>query len=78
METILDYLKRKLREAGPGRWEAIAAATGCAKTLPRKIAYGDRDNPGVETIQPLLDLFHAIDRGERQLPEAVTDSTPAG
>lgn len=69
MESIMAYLKRRLREAGPPRWEAVAAATGVAKTLPRKIAYGDRENPGVETVQPLVDLFQAIDRGERELPE---------
>lgn len=33
-----------------------------AKSLPRKIAYGDRPNPGVQTIQPLLDYFRALDR----------------
>lgn len=70
VESIIDYLKRKLREAGPARWELIAAEAGCAKTLPRKIAYDDRDNPRVETIQPLLDYFAAIERGERKLPEA--------
>jgi hypothetical protein len=69
MESIIDYLKRNLREAGPARWESIAAATGVAKTLPRKIAYDDRDNPGVQTVQPLIDLFQAIERGERDLPE---------
>lgn len=69
MESIIDYLKRKLREAGPARWEAIAAHVGCAKTLPRKIAYGDRENPGVDTIQPLLSFFQAVERGEASLPE---------
>lgn len=69
MEPIIDYLKRKLREAGAQRWEAIATAAGVAKTLPRKIAYDDRDNPGVATIQPLLDFFHAVERGDRELPE---------
>lgn len=69
MESILDYLKRKLREAGPARWEAIAAEAGIAKTLPRKIAYDDRDNPGVQTVQPLLDFFAAVERGERELPQ---------
>jgi hypothetical protein len=69
MESIMDYLKRRLREAGPARWEAIAAEAKCAKTLPRKIAYDDRENPGVATIQPLLDYFGAVDRGERELPE---------
>jgi hypothetical protein len=69
MESIIDYLKRKLREAGPARWEAIAAAAGVAKTLPRKIAYDDRENPGVATIQPLLDYFGKVERGEVDLPD---------
>jgi hypothetical protein len=70
MESIMDYLKRRLREAGPSRWEAIAVEAGVAKTLPRKIAYDDRENPGVATIQPLLDYFADVDRGARDLPEA--------
>jgi hypothetical protein len=69
MESIMDYLKRKLREAGPSRWEVIAGQAGVAKTLPRKIAYDDRENPGVTTIQPLLDFFQRVDRGEIELPE---------
>ncbi|MGP1685378.1 MAG: hypothetical protein ACTS8S_23890 [Giesbergeria sp.] len=36
--------------------------------LLRKLAYGDRDNPGVQTIQPLLSFFQAVDAGERELP----------
>ncbi|WP_294768594.1 hypothetical protein [uncultured Rhodoferax sp.] len=70
MEPIIDYLKRRLKEAGPQRWEAIAEVCGVAKTLPRKIAYEDRENPGVQTIQPILDFFHKVDRGEAKLPEA--------
>ena len=69
MESIIEYLKRKFKEAGPGRWEAIAGEAGVAKTLPRKIAYDDRDNPGVQTVQPLIDYFQSIERGERDLPE---------
>lgn len=74
MEPIMEYLKRRLREAGSARWEAIAAEAGVAKTLPRKIAYDDRENPGVGTIQPLLDFFGAVDRGERELPEPAAKS----
>jgi hypothetical protein len=62
MESIIDYLKRKLREVGSARWEEIASECGIAKTLPRKIAFNDRDNPGVQTVQPLIDYFQAIDR----------------
>lgn len=69
MESIMDYLRRKLGEAGPKRWEAIANEAGVAQTLPRKIAYGDRDNPKVETVQPLLNYFFAIERGDKALPE---------
>ena len=69
MESIIDYLKRKLREAGPKTWPAIAAETGCSVHTMRKVAYNDIENPGVNTMQPLLDLFQAVDRGERTLPD---------
>ena len=79
METIIDYLKRKIRAAGSARWEAIADSINEGRAedervsvhLLRKIAYDDRQNPGVAKIQPLLDFFGAVDRGERQLPDAV-------
>ncbi len=62
MESTISFLKRRLREAGASRWELIAAEAGVAKTLPRKIACNDRNNPGVNTVQPLLDYFNAQDR----------------
>lgn len=73
----MEYLKRKLREAGSARWETIAGEAGVAKTLPRKIAYDDRENPGVAKIQPLLDYFGQVDRGERDLPEPKTTAKAA-
>lgn len=76
MESIIDYLKRNLRDAGPARWDAIAAECGIARTLPRKIAYDDRDNPGVQTIQPLIDFFNEVEQGVRKLPEPLP-TTPA-
>lgn len=77
MEPIMDSLKRRLRDAGPSTWEAIAVECGISKALPRKIAYGDRDNPRIETIQPLIDFFSAIDRGEKSLPVAATQGEGA-
>jgi hypothetical protein len=65
---IIEYLQTKLREAGPKRFRAIAAETGLSESILPKLAYGMRDNPRVQTIQPLLDYFDAIERGERELP----------
>lgn len=80
MEPIIEYVKRNLREAGAARWPAIAAqlTSEGAKTsehLMRKIAYGDRDNPTVDKVQPLLDFFHAVERGERELPPPVAPAS---
>lgn len=72
MSTILEPLVQRLRALPSASWEAIAREAGCAKTLPRKIATRDRDNPGVQTIQPLIDYFAAVDRGERALPVEAT------
>lgn len=77
MESIIDYLKRKLKEAGARVWPAIASEVSrglapddvISEHFLRKLAYGDRENPGLKSIQPLLDYFHEIERGERELPE---------
>lgn len=71
--SIIDHLRTRLRAAGAARWESIAAEAGVERNLPRKIAYGDRTNPRVQTIQPLLDYFSAVDKGERQLPAPAPD-----
>ncbi|HEY8356510.1 MAG TPA: hypothetical protein VIL30_03525 [Ramlibacter sp.] len=78
MESTLEFLKRHLRAAGADRWPAIAEVTGVAKTLPRKLAYGDRANPGCATVQPLVDFFHEVDAGRRVLPSPFpVKETPA-
>lgn len=69
MEPIIDYLKRKLIEATPARWEAIAKQAKVAPSLPRKLVYdAKRQNPKVQTVQGLIDYFQAVDRGEKSLP----------
>jgi hypothetical protein len=72
MEPVLDYLKRHLAVAGTRRFPAIAAEACVSRSLLFKIAGGFRDNPRIQTVQPLLDYFHEIDRGERELPPLIT------
>ena len=64
VEPISDHLNRRLREAGASRFEAIASHTGVAVSFIRKFVYGSRENPRIQTIQPLIDFFGAVDRGE--------------
>jgi predicted transcriptional regulator len=60
MSTILDTLVHRLREAGPTKWEQIAKEAGVSQHLPRKLVYGDRPNPTIGTIQPLINYFERI------------------
>lgn len=76
MSSILQPLVDRLRSIPSKQWEDVARAAGCAKTLPRKLATGDRVNPGVQTIQPLIDLFARIDKGEVSL-DAMKPSKPS-
>ena len=69
MELIIDYLKRNLKAAGPHKWSEIAATLSkqsptqqsFGEPLLRKLAYGDRKNPCLKIVQPLLTYFQAID-----------------
>lgn len=76
MEAIIDYLGRRLREIGPTRWGELARQCGVAESLPRKIAYGDRLNPRVRTVQPLVDYFRAVD-GAAQAGTKAWEATAA-
>lgn len=69
VEPITDFLKRRLKEAGASRFDAIADQAGVTPSFIRKFVYGSRENPRIQTVQPLLDYFSAVDRGERDLPE---------
>lgn len=75
VEPVSDHLKRRLREAGASKFEPIAAHTGVAVSFIRKFVYGSRENPRIQTIQPLIDLFGAVDRGELDI--ASLPVTPA-
>jgi hypothetical protein len=72
-ESIVEFVRRNLHAAGPRRYGAIAAATGVAESFVRKVANGGRRNPRVATIEPLVDFFLAVERGERELPPPAID-----
>ncbi len=50
---LLSFVRTGLRAIGPREWPAIAAATGKPLSTLRKIAYGDRKNPKLDTIEPV-------------------------
>lgn len=54
-ENLLGYVRRRLREEGPKNWPAIAEASKKPVSTLRKIAYGDRNNPRLDTIEPIAD-----------------------
>lgn len=58
-ETTIEFLRRRLRLEGAHRWPEIALRTGMSANTLRKMAYGDRKNPRLATIEPLLDYFRA-------------------
>lgn len=71
-ESITERLAERLKAAGAARFRAIALEAGVAESFIRKFVYGGRENPRVGTIQPLVDFFDAIDRGERALPDPMS------
>lgn len=65
-ETITQHLKRRLREVGSSHFDEIANETGVTPSFIRKFVWGtERDNPRVNTIEPLLKYFEAVDRAQR-------------
>ena len=62
-ETIFDELKRRIKSMHHSEWEAMAKRAGVATSLPRKLAYGERNKvgPGLNTIQPLLSYLRSLD-----------------
>ena len=52
-ETILGYVRRRLREEGSTNWPEIAVLAAKPLSTLRKIAYGDRRNPRLDTIEPI-------------------------
>ncbi|WP_312417801.1 hypothetical protein [Comamonas sp.] len=59
MCSITEQLKSELRNVGAAAFPRIAQETGVALSFIRKFYYGGRENPRVQTIQPLIDYFRA-------------------
>lgn len=57
MCSITEQLKSELRNAGAAAFPRIAEETGVALSFIRKFYYGGRENPRVQTIQPLITYF---------------------
>lgn len=68
-ESVKDYLYRRLKEVGASRFDAISQETGVALSFIRKFVYGSRENPRIDTIQPLLHFFAEVDAGKRALAD---------
>ena len=56
---LLGFVRRGLKEVGPKAWPAISEATGKPISTLRKIAYGDRRNPRLDTIEPLANWLRS-------------------
>lgn len=61
MSSILDPLIARLKEAGSSQWERIALEAGVERHLPKKLVYGERQNPTIKSIEPLLIYFDRLD-----------------
>jgi len=66
-QPILSIIRERLKAAGASQWPGIAESASAAAGLVgdrritshslRKLAYGDRDNPGMQHVQALCDHF---------------------
>lgn len=56
-QTLLEQVKAQLRAVGPQSWKDIAEATGVKESALRKMAYGDRKNPRLSNLEPVLQYF---------------------
>jgi hypothetical protein len=78
METILSYVRRRLRDVGPPEWPAIVAEVDVKpESLLRKLAY-ERENTRVKALEPIYRYFLRIDYGSPDLPHERPPITKKG
>lgn len=68
MSQILNTLVARLERFTLAELEAIAHAAGVPPDLPRKLRSGERKNPTLRSIEPLIDFFNKVDQGLVVLP----------
>ena len=68
MSQILNTLVARLERFTLAELEAIAHAAGVPPDLPRKLRSGERKNPTLRSIEPLIDFFNKVDLGLVVLP----------
>ncbi len=76
MSTEFDVLLERIRSLSPAQRREVARAAGVSEQLPGKLVHGQRSNPRVMTIKPLLDYFAAVDRGQAVLPAGGAAARP--
>jgi len=74
VETTIEYLQRKLSEAGPDSWDGIAESANSllderyrriTRNTLRKIYYGERPNLGSATADALRAYFQKREKARR-------------
>lgn len=63
MSQILNTLVARLERFTLAELEALAHAAGVPPDLPRKLRSGERKNPTLRSIEPLIDFFNKVDQG---------------
>lgn len=61
IETRLEYVIRKLREAMPKNWPEIALKSKVPESTIYKIAYRDTKDPRGSTLEALFSYFTELD-----------------
>lgn len=56
-ESILQFVQKRLEEAGRHEWPSIHEATGVPLSTIEKIAYGVHKDTLISTVEPLLKHF---------------------
>jgi hypothetical protein len=77
METILNYVQRRLRDVGPPEWGAIAVEAGIKESVPRKLVY-ERTNTRINALEPIYRYFLHRDYGSSCLPHDKPPITKKG